>query len=138
MPGARRRSELITHAFDSCRRGRGADTGPMFVKYNGVLRGLDADQPVPWADQPLSYFMKYRLYFQEYAPERHKLAYDYTWGIGGETGEYDVPRCADGTPVERCTHEIGGVALLPQMPSRCTTATSLSSSQTRCWLVCGK
>jgi len=27
---------------------------------------LDADQEVPWQDQPLEYYFKWRFYFQEY------------------------------------------------------------------------
>jgi hypothetical protein len=70
---------------------------------------LDADQEVPWLGQPLEYFMKFRLYFQEMDPLRHVVAEDITWSIGGDTGEYDVPRCAEGTPVEGCTHEVEGM-----------------------------
>ena len=29
------------------------------------------------------------------------------------TGEYDVPQCAPGTPVEQCTHEITGTFVPP-------------------------
>lgn len=85
---------------------------------------------VPWADQPLVYYMKYRLYFQEFQAPTHKVAYDHTWGIGGATGEYDVPQhplcascgidgCAPGTPVERCTHEVS--AALLWIPHRFTS-----------------
>jgi hypothetical protein len=74
---------------------------------------LDADQEVPWQDQPLEYYLKYRLYFQEYNASFHKSAYDWTYGIGGATGEYDVPQCPPGTPVEKCTHEITGTVVPP-------------------------
>jgi hypothetical protein len=70
---------------------------------------LDQDQEVPWQDQPLVYYMKFRMYFQEYNPAQHKIAYEWNFGIGGATGEYDVPQCPAGTPVENCTHEITGV-----------------------------
>merc|ERR1712176_482692 len=73
---------------------------------------LDADQDVPWQDQPLEYWMKFRLYFQEYNPAHHVLAIygpGWTqWGIGANTGEYDVPQCLPGTPTEECKHEITG------------------------------
>jgi len=69
---------------------------------------LDADQEVPWLDQPLVYYMKYRLYFQAYNPAQHVQAFDITWSIAGDTGEYDVPQCPVGTPVDQCTHEITG------------------------------
>ena len=35
-------------------------------------RLLDADQTVPWEDQPLEYHLKFRYWFQEYSPSRHK------------------------------------------------------------------
>ena len=95
---------------------------------------LDADQEIPWSDQPITYYLKWRLYFQEYDPSHHVQAFDITWSIAGDTGktvvtstkwfivlprivldvaslvagEYDVPRCAPGTPTEQCTHEITG------------------------------
>ena len=71
---------------------------------------LDADQEVPWQDQPLEYVFKFRFYFQEYGvQEQHVQAFDQVWGIGGQTGEYDVPRCAPGTPVKDCLHVETGV-----------------------------
>lgn len=81
---------------------------------------LDADQELPWSDIPITYYMKYRLYFQEYIPApapapapvfnaaSHVDTFDITWSIAGATGEYDVPRCPEGTPTELCTHEISG------------------------------
>ena len=81
---------------------------------------LDAEQPIPWPDQPITYYMKYRLYFQEYSPPQvpgqpasHINAFDITWSIAGQTGEYDVPRCEPGTPTEQCTHEISGTIVPP-------------------------
>ena len=72
---------------------------------------LDAEQDIPWADQPIEYWMKYRLYYQAYA--NHISAFDITWSIAGATGEYDVPRCASGTPVDQCKHEISGTITPP-------------------------
>ena len=75
---------------------------------------LDAEQELPWPDQPISYYMKVRLYYQEFSPSTpetavaaakpasHVNAFDITWSIAGATGEYDVPRCAPGTPTEKC------------------------------------
>lgn len=78
---------------------------------------LDADQEVPWQDQPLEYWMKFRLYFQEYDDSHHVSAIygpGWTqWGIGANTAEYDIPRCPAGTPVEQCTHEITGTVTPP-------------------------
>jgi hypothetical protein len=101
---------------------------------------LDADQDVPWMDQPISYYMKYRLYYQEFqgasstttttsndedteggnstivtttTPASHINAFDLTWSIAGATGEYDVPRCPEGTPTNECFHEISGSIVPP-------------------------
>ena len=50
---------------------------------------LDADQEVPWQDQPLTYQFKFRFYFQEYEPARHVNAYSIhcLLGIGGSVTE---------------------------------------------------
>jgi len=74
---------------------------------------LDADQPIPWQDRPLRYYQKYRFYFQPFEPSVHLVSEPrVSWGIGagdGSHSEYDVPQCAEGTPVEKCTHEVCGV-----------------------------
>jgi len=73
---------------------------------------LDADQPIPWQDRPLRYYQKYRFYFQPYLPSVHLVSEPrVSWGIGAAGGraEYDVPLCAEGTPVEKCKHEIWGL-----------------------------
>ena len=31
---------------------------------------LDAEQELPWQDQPITYYIKYRLYYQEYVPSK--------------------------------------------------------------------
>lgn len=77
---------------------------------------LDTDQPQPWPDQPITYYQKYRFYYQEYKSDFHSLGqWSGTWGIGAAGGlaEYDVPKCAPGTPAKDCTHMIWGV-LTPQ------------------------
>ena len=78
-----------------------------------IIRARTADQEIPWQDQPLTYHFKFRFYFQEYDPQRHTVAYGWNTGIGGNTAEYDVPRCPPGTPTEKCTHEITGVVTPP-------------------------
>ena len=78
---------------------------------------LDAEQEKDervqrWKDQPLTYYQKYRIYFQEYEPDHHIITHPRScWGIGaaGGNAEYDVPKCPPGTPPEECTHEIWGV-----------------------------
>eukprot|EP00038_Savillea_parva_P006493 m.164130 g.164130 ORF g.164130 m.164130 type:complete len:753 (-) comp12385_c0_seq1:70-2328(-) len=71
---------------------------------------LDADQELPWKDQPLVYYKKFRIYFQEYNQSFHKEIQRTDWGIAadGDHAEYDVPQCAPGTPTEECTHLITG------------------------------
>lgn len=73
---------------------------------------LDADQEIPWPDQQLEYYQKYRFYYQEYDSNHHLVSLPRQgWGIAAAGGhaEYDVPQCPPGTPVENCTHEIWGV-----------------------------
>jgi hypothetical protein len=71
---------------------------------------LDEAQGQPWPDQPLSYYQKYRFYFQEYNESKHIVTLGRSvWAIGAFIGEYDVPQCAPGTKVEDCKHEIWGV-----------------------------
>ena len=48
---------------------------------------------VPWRDRPLTYYFKWRFYFQEYDDVKHKKAYGWNTGIGGNTAKYDVPQC---------------------------------------------
>jgi len=74
---------------------------------------LDAEQEVPWMDQPLEYYFKFRFYFQDYNPAKHVVAREMEWSIGGDTAEYDVPQCVPGTPVEQCTHTITGSGYAP-------------------------
>jgi hypothetical protein len=78
---------------------------------------LDADQEKDervqrWKSQPITYYQKYRIYFQEYVPKHHIGTIPRQgWGIAAAGGdaEYDVPQCPPGTPVEECTWEIWGV-----------------------------
>ncbi|CAK0840641.1 unnamed protein product [Prorocentrum cordatum] len=78
---------------------------------------LDADQEVPWQDQPLEYWMKFRLYFQDYDPAHHvSTLYGPAWtqwSIGANTAEYDVPQCPPGSQVKECIHEITGTVTVP-------------------------
>lgn len=71
---------------------------------------LDADQEIPWQDQPLEYYKKYRVYFQEYNASHHRQITRVDWSP--TPGEYDVPSCAaDGIPAgphANCNHTIQG------------------------------
>ena len=56
---------------------------------------LDADQEIPWVDQPLEYSMKFRFYVQPYNASYHTNLFHNTWGIASPV-EYDVPKCEEG------------------------------------------
>jgi hypothetical protein len=43
---------------------------------------LGQDQEVPWQDQPLVYYKKFRVYYQDYNASRHKQITRHDWGIG--------------------------------------------------------
>ena len=54
---------------------------------------LDADQEIPWPDQPLEYHLKVRFWVQPYNASYHtNVAHKATWGIASPV-EYDVPKC---------------------------------------------
>lgn len=77
---------------------------------------LDAEQTIPWPDQPLLYYKKFRIWFQEHKAAAAPTAPNHTqiirhdWGIAadGDHAEYDVIQCARSTPVPQCTHQITG------------------------------
>ena len=42
---------------------------PGVLGFRGLAHAtLDAEQEIPWADQPLTYYKKYRVWFQEFVP----------------------------------------------------------------------
>lgn len=88
--------------------------GVQTCKNNFIL--LDADQAIPWQDQPLVYRLKFRFWFQELpvapAPQVYGVK---RWGfsMGNAISEYDVPKCPPGTPVEQCTHVLQDVGTPP-------------------------
>jgi hypothetical protein len=78
---------------------------------------LDADQENDprvqrWKSQPLTYYQKYRIYFQDYNPEVHIGTIPRQgWGIAAAGGlaEYDVPQSPPSTPLSERTWKIWGV-----------------------------
>ena len=67
---------------------------------------LDADQEIPWPDQPLKYHLKFRFWVQPYNASYHQNVKRLTWGIASPV-EYDVPKCdADPAPAG-CSTVIG-------------------------------
>jgi len=53
---------------------------------------LDADQEIPWVDQPLVFQHKWRFWVQPYNETYHTALSDLRWGIASPV-EYDVPKC---------------------------------------------
>jgi hypothetical protein len=78
---------------------------------------LDEDQDQPWPNDFLEYQMKFRFYFEEavmaktpsspFEPSTsHKNMVRFYWTTEAFAGEYDIPKCADGTPTSQCIHVI--------------------------------
>jgi hypothetical protein len=61
---------------------------------------LDAAQTVPPAVD--TFHMKFRIYFEEFANQRH--AFFMFWTNEAGAGEYDVPQCSAGTPHSECVY----------------------------------
>jgi len=66
---------------------------------------LDADQEIPWADQPLKYHLKFRFWVQPFNASYHNNAKRTTWGIASPV-EYDIPKCGPG--IMGCTQQKDG------------------------------
>ena len=61
---------------------------------------LDAEQAIPWPEQPLVFHHKYRFWVQPFTAGYHKPVH---YGGGsqlliGSPWEYDIPKCAPGVP----------------------------------------
>lgn len=102
---------------------------------------LDADQEIPWPDQPLEMVLKFRFWVQEYNASYHSLVNRDTWGIASPV-EYDVPKCApnmqgceqkeDGTWVHTITGTFTGHGSLVAAHFHCHAPTCLSFAMYRC------
>lgn len=101
---------------------------------------LDADQEIPWVDQPLVYHQKFRFWVQPYNASYHTNLKRTTWGIASPV-EYDVPKCEEG--MDGCTkaeygwiHTIrgtyGGGGHLVAAHFHCHAPTCLSMQMYRC------
>ena len=54
---------------------------------------LDADQEVPWTDQPLRYWQKYRFYYQPFEPEVHLVSEPrVSWGARTSVACFEAAR----------------------------------------------
>jgi len=102
---------------------------------------LDADQEIPWPDQPLEYRLKFRFWVQEYNASYHVPLHRTTWGIASPV-EYDVPKCsegmdgcsrhADGSWVHTITGTFVGKGRLSAAHFHCHAPTCLSIAMYRC------
>merc|ERR1712012_870445 len=84
---------------------------------------LAKDQTPP--EELLTYHMKFRFYFQPYtaasatAPASHENLLRMYYQTEANAGEYDVPKCVEGTPSSMCTHEITAHFTVADMGQKC-------------------
>eukprot|EP00658_Telonema_sp_P-2_P017566 TRINITY_DN16837_c0_g1_i21.p1 TRINITY_DN16837_c0_g1~~TRINITY_DN16837_c0_g1_i21.p1 ORF type:complete len:697 (-),score=123.62 TRINITY_DN16837_c0_g1_i21:336-2426(-) len=76
---------------------------------------LDSEQHVPMEVD--TYRMKFRLYFEEYTSQQN--AFFMFWTNEQGAGEYDVPRCAAGTPPSLCVYTTTSTFQVRQSMHRC-------------------
>ena len=106
------RDDLLTHLNPTC--DIRAYTGGQTACHH-MWSLLDKDQDIPWHDQPLSYSIKFRFWYQDYNASFHRdLRYSggtSNWDVGAGSGparpggaEYDVPRC-NSTGQPGCKYE---------------------------------
>ena len=106
---------------------------------------LDADQQIPWADEPLVFHHKYRFWVQPYDAKVHTpVVLGETHGSAlllGSPWEYDVPQCADGvagcslvggTWIHTITGNHMGNHKFAALNNHCHAPTCLSMSVYRC------
>jgi len=75
---------------------------------------LDKDQEIPWQDQQLKYYLKFRFYFEEfkmpmhpkYDSASHQQLIRLYWQTEAHAGEYDIVQCKAGTPSSECVQVI--------------------------------
>jgi hypothetical protein len=100
------------------------NTACFFETFNGGLQCcydgmylLDEDQEIPpYVD---TYYMKWRVYFTEYTPQKTVPLFRLYWTTENMQGEYDIPQCAPGTPVQECVHTITSRFSLRDVMSDC-------------------
>lgn len=101
---------------------------------------LDADQEIPWQDQPLEYSLKFRFWVEEYDETYHTMLRAATWGIASPV-EYDVPKCQEGmmgcslqngTWIHTITGTFKGEGYLAAAHFHCHAPTCLSMKMYRC------
>merc|ERR1711962_184643 len=93
---------------------------------------LDKDQTPP--EELLTYRLKFRFYFQPYnpgtptQPNSHTNLLRMYYQTEAWSTEYDVPKCAEGTPPSMCVHEITAHFTVADMAQNCSVRKNPS-----CW-----
>merc|ERR1712180_157878 len=93
---------------------------------------LDRDQTPP--EELLTYRLKFRFYFQPYNPGTPTQPTSHTnllrmyYQTEAWSTEYDVPKCAEGTPASMCVHEITAHFTVADMAQNCSVRKNPS-----CW-----
>jgi len=82
---------------------------------------LDKDQN-PWQDDIMTYYLKFRFYFQEYTPGSHLNLQRLYWQTEVAAGEYDIVQCDPGTPPSQCVYTITSRWSVRQMGETCSTS----------------
>jgi len=93
---------------------------------------LDAEQTVP---PPLfTYRMKFRFYYED-PTDLPAQPYQNAFFMFRETevahGEYDVPKCAAGTPAEECVHTVTGTFLVKDAMRQCNDRSAVWCSPSK-------
>ena len=68
--------------------------------HKNILLDIDQEQPT----HEMTYHLKFRFWFQDYYGQK-KLIRLY-FQTEAYSGEYDIPKCEEGTPPEECIHSI--------------------------------
>eukprot|EP00117_Sycon_ciliatum_P044302 scpid42913/ scgid31984/ len=89
--------------------------GGLFCCHHGV-RLLDADQDVPPATD--TFHMMFRFFYEDPEPEE-KNAFFVFHEVEANHGEYDVPKCLNGTSSEDCVYTITGRWQVKDMIRKC-------------------
>eukprot|EP00730_Choanoeca_flexa_P014858 TRINITY_DN6649_c0_g2_i2.p1 TRINITY_DN6649_c0_g2~~TRINITY_DN6649_c0_g2_i2.p1 ORF type:complete len:719 (+),score=185.41 TRINITY_DN6649_c0_g2_i2:78-2234(+) len=90
---------------------------------------LDADQEIPV--EPMTYYMKFRFWYQEYRPDYHQNLIRLYYQTEAWAGEYDVVKCDDSIPHDQCVQEISAHFKVSDMLKDCDVRTGVSCTGKR-------
>jgi len=83
---------------------------------------LDADQEIP--PEQDTFHLKFRFYYEEYTSKpipSHNQLFRIFWMTEVWQGQYDIPKCADGTPTSQCVHTLTSHFSLNNIMSDCNS-----------------